>query len=175
STMPDVLSAMVALHAGIDADDAPTRIRDVVTELRVSEPLTLSEAAATLTPEPELVDDAWLTQSSLDGVVSAPTVFSSERAEPAVHEALTWNPGPVAPASAVATPSAPPALVLVAPAPEPSPYAPAVLPVRSSDVSELLDSFHVTAAAEERELRSALKEMAGLSLTPMPLPVASEG
>jgi hypothetical protein len=176
STMPDVLTAMVALHTGVDADEAPTRIRDVVTELRVAKSPALRETPPALTPEPELVDDAWLTQSSLDGVLSAPTLFESERAEPAVHEAVTWNPGPVEPSAVSATPSAPPALVvLVEVAPEPSPYAPAVLPVRSSDVSELLDSFHVTAAAEERELRSALKEMAGLSLTPMPLPIASEG
>jgi len=175
STMPDVLTAMVALHTGVDADEAPTRIRDVVTELRVTAPPVLRDAPPVLTPEPELVDDAWLTQSSLDGVVSAPARFESELAEPAVHEAVTWNPGPVAPSGVGGAPAAAPAFVLLEVAPEPSPYAPAVLPVRSSDVSELLDSFHVTAAAEERELRSALKEMAGLSLTPMPLPIASEG
>jgi len=175
STMPDVLTAMVALHTGVEADEAPTRIRDVVTELRVAALPSLHDTPSALTPEPELVDDAWLTQSSLDGVVSAPALFESELAEPAVHEAVTWCPGPVAPSAVGIASPAVPALVLVEVAPEPSPYAPAVLPVRSSDVSELLDSFHVTAAAEERELRSALKEMAGLSLTPMPLPIASEG
>ena len=69
----------------------------------------------------------------------------------------------------------PPALLILEPLPEPSPYAPAVLPSRTSDVSELLDSFHVSDAAEERELRSALKGMAGLELTPMPHPYVEEG
>jgi hypothetical protein len=179
STMPDVLSAMVALHTGVDADDAPTRIRDVVTQLRVVPAPVLSQAEPVPTaaepvptPEPELVDDAWLTQSSLEGVVSQPILFESERVDPEVHNALTWDPGPVA---SVSSRPLLPSLVIAPPAPEPSPYAPAVLPARSSDVSELLDSFHVSAAAEERELRSALKEIAGLSLTPMPVPIASEG
>jgi hypothetical protein len=163
SRMPDVLLAMVQLHAGIEADEAPTRIRDVVTELR---------PAAVLTPEPEMVDDAWLTQSSLDGVVTSAKLFESERVEAALHEAVTWQPGPVAP---VAGSPLPPALVIAQPVLEPSPYAPAVLPARSSDVSELLDSFYVTGAAEERELRSALKEMAGLELTPLPHPLIEEG
>jgi hypothetical protein len=191
SCMPDVLMAMVALHVGVDADDAPTRIRDVVTELRPAEPeavvapltpapdavatpLTPEPAAvvATLTPEPQDVDDAWLTHSSLVGVVSAPKIFESERVDPAFHEAVTWNPGPVAPLEAAALP---PALLIAEPAPELSPYAPAVLPCRSSDVSELLDSFYVSGATEERDLRSALKEMAGLELTPMPHPYVDEG
>jgi hypothetical protein len=123
-----------------------------------------------LTPEPELVDDAWLTHSSLSGVISAPVIFRSELAAPEVHDALTWNPGPVAPAAPL-----PPALVIAEPLPEPSPYAPAVLPARTSDVSELLDSFYVSDAAEERDLRSALKGMAGLELTPMPHPYVEEG
>jgi hypothetical protein len=166
SRLPDVLTAMVALHAGIDADEAPTRIRDVVTELRVV------PASPQVTPEPSLVEDAWLTQSSLEGVVSSAPIFptfESERVDPAIHEALTWDPGPVV--AATASPgSLPPGLLIVEPAPEPSPYAPAVLPSRTSDVSELLDSFYVSDAAEERELRSALKGMAGLELTPMPHP-----
>jgi hypothetical protein len=62
----------------------------------------------------------------------------------------------------------PAALIVREPAPEPVPYVPAELSVSSSDVSELAEDFHVSAAPEERELRSALKEMAGLSLTPLP-------
>ena len=193
SRMPDVLTAMLELHTGVDADEAPTRIRDVVTELRLAPtavPASLPTAAAAptsapaalvvpvsqalpaLTPEPELVEDAWLTHSSLTGLQSEPRRFESERVESAVHDALTWNPGPVAPAASVAVL---PPLVIVEPLPEPSPYAPAVLPVRTSDVSELLDSFYVSDAAEERELRSALKGMAGLELTPMPHPYVEEG
>jgi hypothetical protein len=223
SRMPDVLTAMVELHTGIDADEAPTRLRDVVTELWTGEPaatpaelaltpsvapadidvaltpapapaLALTPApapalvftpapvislaitpapAVALTPAPEVVEDAWLTTSSLSGVSSAPIIFQSELAAPEVHEALTWNPGPVA---LSATPAVlPPALVIAEPLPEPSPYAPAVLPSRTSEVSELLDSFHVSDAAEERDLRSALKEMAGLELTPMPHPYVEEG
>jgi hypothetical protein len=186
SCMPDVLTAMAALHTGIDADEAPTRIRDVVTELRVSQPSVHRAAVAAaplvaFTPEPQVVDDAWLTQSSLDGVVVEPKIFQSEQADPALHDAVTWNPGPVAPVAPVlaiveAAPSPmPPALMMVEAAPEPSPYAPAVLPARQSDVSELLDSFYVSGATEERELRSALKEMAGLDLTPMPHPYIEEG
>jgi hypothetical protein len=172
SRMPDVLTAMLELHTGVDADEAPTRIRDVVTELRVTPPPAVSAANDALTPAPELVDESWLTTSSLSGVTSAPVLFQSELADPEVHEALTWNPGPVAPA--VASPL-PPALVIAEPLPEPSPYAPAVLPSRTSDVSELLDSFYVSDATEERDLRSALKEMAGLELTPMPHPYVEEG
>lgn len=200
SCMPDVLMAMVALHTGVEADEAPTRLREVVTASR--EPVR--------TPEPEQVDDAWLTQSSLVGVVTAEAVaaeavaeqtldvvesnpplevvaspeasalldelasatrpFVSELADPVLHEALTWDPGPVVSSLSERSP-VPPALLLVEPLPEPSPYAPAVLPARSSDVSELLDSFYVSDAADERELRGALKEMAGLELTPMPHPL----
>ena len=65
-------------------------------------------------------------------------------------------------------------LLIVEQAPALSPLAPAVLPVQQSDVSELVDSFYVSGGAEEHELRSALKEMAGLELTPMPHPLASE-
>jgi hypothetical protein len=170
-----VVMAMLALHTGVDADDAPTRIRDVVTAPR--EPVLL-------TPEPEQVDDAWLTQSSLEAVVTFENVpepevlaplgepvhpFISELADPIVHDALTWDPGPVITSGML--PFAP-ALLIAAPEPEPSPYAPAVLPVRQSDVSELVDSFYVSDGTEERDLRGALKEMAGLELTPMPHPLA---
>lgn len=182
SCMPDVLTAMMALHTGFDPDEAPTRLREVVTALIAPAPQLLltpeppvvetAEPPVLLTPEPEHVDDAWLTQSSLSGVVtSAPQLFVSELADPALHEALTWNPGPVVPV-VVAPPPA--ALFITEPAPEPSPYAPAVLPSRQSDVSELLDSFYVSGGAEEQELRSALKEMAGLELTPMPHPLVEE-
>jgi hypothetical protein len=192
SRMPDVLTAMVSLHAGIDADDAPTRIRDVVTEMRpTGTELGVQPRLAPalpLTPAPAVVEDTWLTPSSVDHVEAADQVISSapflsELADPAVHEAMTWNPGPVAVGpdpkrgelvDAVVPSPLPPALLLV-PAPEPSPYAPAVLPARTSDVSELLDSFYVSDAAEERELRSALKGMAGLELTPMPHPLVEEG
>jgi hypothetical protein len=204
SCMPDVVMAMVALHTGVEADEAPTRLRDVITELR----------PPALTPEPELVEDSWLTHSSLEGLATAPKpalvelVELVELADPSVHEALTWNPGAVAEAEGEAvavaeaepeaaaegvpepepepepeielavllpdrTPEPMPATLLIAEsAPEPSPYAPAVLPARASDVSELVDSFHVSSAAEERELRGALKEIAGLDLTPMPRPYA---
>jgi hypothetical protein len=199
SCMPDVLMAMVTLHTGIEADEAPTRLREVVTAPREPEsepepepesepepepePEAMVQAAQALphTPEPEQVDDAWLTQSSLEGVVTlevdVPPLevvrpFVSELADPVLHEALTWDPGPVA--SSLRSPL-PPALLIAEPLPEPSPYAPAVLPARSSDVSELLDSFYVTGAAEERDLRGALKEMAGLELTPMPHPLVEEG
>lgn len=129
SRLPDVLTAMLELHTGVEADEAPTRLREVVT------------APKPTAPSPEVN----------------------------VHEALTWDPGPVAPSSSQVESAPPsPALLLVEPAPELSPYAPAVLPSRESDVSELLDSFHVSSAVEERELRGALKEMAGLELTPMP-------
>jgi hypothetical protein len=161
SRMPDVLSAMLELHTGVDADDAPTRLRDVVTAVALP-PL--------VTPEPEQVEDAWLTESSLVSVevvevTEEPLRFVSERLAPELHDALTWNPGPVV--SSFPSPP-PPLLTLAEPVLEPSPYAPAVLPARSSDVSELLDSFYVSGAAEERELRSALGEMAGIELTPMP-------
>jgi hypothetical protein len=49
-----------------------------------------------------------------------------------------------------------------------------VLATSVRDVSELVESFHVSGAAEEQELRSALKEMAGLELTPMPHPLVGE-
>jgi hypothetical protein len=103
--------------------------------------------------------------------VSAPRIFESERVDPALHEALTWNP----PEAAAVVAALPPALVIGEPAPEPSPYVPAVLPAQTSDVSELLDSFHVSGAAEDRDLRSTLKGMAGLELTPMPHPYVEEG
>ncbi len=191
SRMPDVLTAMVTLHTGLDADDAPTRIRDVVTELRAvsptleAEPPLVSPPPPQLTPEPEPVQDTWLTHSSLEGLITSAATPETEAVDPAVHEALTWNPGAVAPAprsgptfaTAGASPSPlpPPTLLILEPAPEPSPYAPAVLPARTSDVSELLDSFYVSDAAEERDLRSALKGMAGLELTPMPHPYVEEG
>ena len=125
SCMPDVLAAMAELHTGIDADEAPTRIRDVVTELYVSEPVVReAEPPAApppaLTPEPQIVDDAWLTQSSLEGVVVEPKIFESEQVDPALHDAVTWNPGPVAPA-----PVAPVLVTSVATEPvaeEPSPH-----------------------------------------------------
>jgi hypothetical protein len=126
---------------------------------------------AELTPAPV----AELTPAPVAPVVEpieAPRLFVSEQADPALHEALTWNPGPVAPLQLQALP---PALLIAEPEPELSPYAPAVLPARQSDVSELLDSFYVSGAAEERELRSTLKGMAGLDLTPMPQPYVEEG
>jgi hypothetical protein len=216
SRLPDVLTAMVELHAGVGADEAPTRIRDVVTELRVApapvvverDPSPIAELTpspvAELTPSPVVeltplpveltpspaapvvelaeltpalaapaVELAELTPVPLAPVIElvelaeAPRLFESEQADPALHEALTWNPGPVAEAQLQPLP---PALLIAEPEPELSPYAPAVLPSRQSDVSELLDSFYVSDAAEERELRSALKGMAGLDLTPMPHP-----
>jgi hypothetical protein len=193
SILPDVLGAMVELHTGFDIDEAPTRLREVVTELLPEaepplEPFEMSPSEQApealpfplvslvssepwVTPEPEEVEDTWLTASSLAGVVSVPTLFVSERAAPELHEALTWDPGPVV----CSMPSPPPpALFISAPALEPSPYAPAVLPALRRDVSELLDSFHVSGAAEEQELCSALKDMAGLELTPMPRPAVEE-
>jgi hypothetical protein len=164
--MPDVLSAMLELHTGVQADEAPTRLREVVTEL-----LPVVPPTAMTTPEPQQVDDGWLTPSSLEGVVTSAPLFISERVEPERHEALTWNPGPVVASSAEPPP---PALLIGEPAPEPSPYAPAVLPTSNSEVSELLDSFYVSGAAEEGQLRSALKEMAGLELTPLPHPLIEE-
>src|SRR5262249_22327404 len=117
SCLPDIVTAMVTLHAGVDADDAPTRIRDVVTELRAA-------------PAP---------RKSVEQSPPAPrrTVEQSlpeaERIDPAVHEAVTWNPGPVQPAAERASV---PALLVTEPSLlEPSPFAPAVLPARSSDVS----------------------------------------
>jgi hypothetical protein len=196
SGMPDVVMAMLALHTGVEADEAPTRLREVVTAAREPEPEPLvqacqapepepepepsvqaSQAPPPHTPEPEQVDDTWLTQSSLEDIVTDEVAvpplevvrpFISELADPVLHEALTWDPGPVV--SSHRSPL-PPALLLAEPLPEPSPYAPAVLPARSSDVSELVDSFYVSDAAEERDLRGALKEMAGLELTPMPHPL----
>ncbi len=142
SRIPDVLSAMLALHVGIEADEAPTRLRGVVTE-PIAEPQ----------PQPQPV-----------------AVPVQELCEPAVHEALTWNPGAVA----ERVPEAAPQLHVIEPELPLEPYAPAVLPARISDVSELLDSFHVSGASEERELRGALKEMAGLELTPLAFPLVEE-
>jgi hypothetical protein len=139
SRIPDVLSAMLALHVGIEADEAPTRLRGVVTE-------PLAESL----PQPQ----------------SQP-VPVQELCEPAVHEALTWNPGAVE----ERVPEAALRLHVIEPELPLEPYAPAVLPARISDVSELLDSFHVSGASEERELRGALKEMAGLELTPLAYPL----
>lgn len=157
SRLPDVLTAMLELHTGVSADEAPTRLRDVVTEPRSPSP----------TPEPQLVQDSWLTQSSIDAVAVAPRDLEPERIDTSVHEAVTWNPGPVL--------FAPPT-----PASRPLPKAagstpPPALPTRCSDVSELADAFHVSGGAEERLLRSALKEMAGLDPTPMPHPLLEEG
>jgi hypothetical protein len=181
SCMPDVLMAMVALHTGVEADEAPTRLREVVTAWSEPEPVPESIVHASQellhTPEPEQVDETWLTQSSLEDVVTLEVdlpplevvrPFVSELADPALHDALTWDPGPVV--SSLRSPL-PPALLIAEPPPEPSPYAPAVLPERSSEVSELLDSFYVSDAAEERDLRGALKEMAGLEPTPMAQPL----
>ncbi len=219
SCLPDVLTAMIELHAGLEPDEAPTRLRDVVTAPR----------PAQLTPPLEVVDgDERPALGSLQGVsisaeaqggnaASADVIALVEVADPAVHDALTWNPGPVAPWPAAAaelntaltaelepaptaelerapaeahdpaptgelepvpaealepTPQLPveptplAASLLIAEPVELSPYAPAVLPARESDVSELLDSFHVTSAVEERELRAALKEIAGVDPTP---------
>lgn len=213
SQMPDVLTAMLELHTGLDADDAPTRLREVVTEL-----LAVVQPVPLFTPEPQQVEDTWLTQSSLDDVVTS----QAELVDPALYEAATWNPAPVAPIApaastvvetpvvvpvAVAEPELllyrfeseqadpaehealtwypaavtsegsplPPALLVGAPAAEPSPYAPAVLPTRRHDVAELVDSFYVSGGSEETELRSALKEMAGIELTPMSHPFVDEG
>jgi hypothetical protein len=182
SVLPDVLTAMVELHTGVDGDEAPTRLREVVTELRAEgspageppdENVEALELDVTWTAEPESVEDEWLSQSSLEDVVSAPVAvrFESERAAPEVHDAPTWHPAPVVPAVAVLVP---PALLMAEPEPEPSPYVPAVLPVRSRDVTDLLDSFYVTGATAELELRGALKQMAGLELTPMPHPLVDE-
>jgi hypothetical protein len=206
SLLPDVVTAMVELHTGLDSDEAPTRLREAVTELKseaptpldvLSElpphevlelegvqetaepeptalplpPVVLAPRSSRITPEPEQVQDEWLTASSLVGVISAPTLFVSERVAPELHEASTWDPGPV-----VCTLSSPvpPALLIAEPPLEPSPYAPAALVTSVRDVSELVESFHVSGAAEEQELRSALKEMAGLELTPMPHPLVGE-
>lgn len=179
SVLPDVLTAMVELHTGLDGDEAPTRLREVVTELRTEEPAQVEaedenveelELEVTWTAEPEPVEDEWLSQSSLEDVVSAPVAvrFESERAAPEVHDAPTWHPAPVVPTPAVLVP---PALLMAEPEPEPSPYVPAVLPARSRPVTDLLDAFQVTGGAEEQELRGALKQMAGLELTPMPHPL----
>lgn len=195
SVLPDVLTAMVALHTGVQEDEQPTRLRDVVTasadddlEDQVTPPLPvalvdspeaepLAEAAEpSLEAELPLIAEAEPLLADVQSEeVAAPVyepapLFVSELTDPVVHEALTWNPGPV---HTRQTPL-PPTLLLAEPAPEPSPYAPAVLPARSSDVSELLDSFHVSGAAEEGELRGALKEMAGLEPTPMPHPLVDE-
>lgn len=201
SRLPDVLSAMLELHTGLDADEAPTRLREVVTEL-----LAIVQPVPLLTPEPQPVDELEtpislvevaprfepppvvaielpdpvdtelheaLTWNPAPVAVDEPEPptqsfvyrFESERAAPELHEALTWYPAPV---TANESPL-PPEMLIAEPSLEPSPYAPAVLPGRSSDVSELVDAFYVSGQSEERELRSALKEMAGLDLTPMPL------
>jgi hypothetical protein len=187
SRMPDVIMAMVELHTGVDADEAPTRLRDVVTAVAATPaPVVVESVPAPVVvesvPAPVVVESVpapVVVESVPAPVVAAEPVvqlFVSELADSAVHDALTWNPGPVAPvANSDVVSSLPAALLIAEPAPEPSPYAPAVLPARSSDVSELLDSFYVSGAAEEHELRSALKEMAGLSLTPMPVPLIEEG
>ena len=219
SQLPDVVAAMLELHTGIDADDAPTRLREVVTEL-----LAIVQPVPLLTPEPQQVEDAWLTQSSIDEVATSASPFEDETppleaevVDPALYEAATWNPAPVAPipvpvaaelapapapapeptpapeplvvyrfeseqldpaqhealtwypAPVTSDPTPLPAALLVVEAmPELSPYAPAVLPAQSHQVSELVDSFYVSGGSEDTELRSALKEMAGIELTPMP-------
>jgi hypothetical protein len=236
SQLPDVVTAMLELHTGLDADDAPTRLRDVVTEL-----LAVVQPVPLLTPEPQQVEDAWLTQSSLDEVATSAEALDHETppsiaevVDPALFEAATWNPGPVVPiAVAVAVAPAaepepapepepepapepepepepeplvlyafeserldpaqhealtwypapvtsevsplPPALLLTAAALEPSPYAPAVLPAPRHDVADLVDSFYVSGGSEDAQLRSALKEMAGIELTPLPHPLIEEG
>jgi hypothetical protein len=180
SRIPDVLTAMVELHTGFESDEAPTRLREVLTELRIEAEPAPSAApvrlAPVMTPEPEQVEDAWLTASSLESlgpvIMSDATLFISELAEPELHDALTWNPGPVVTSAPIPLP---PALLMAEPELSPSPYAPAVLPAQTSDVAELLDSFYVSGATEEQDLRSALKEMAGLELTPMPHPRVEEG
>jgi hypothetical protein len=212
---------MLELHTGLDADDAPTRLREVVTEL-----LAVVQPVPVFTPEPQQVEDAWLTQSSLEDVASVLTAdhetpaIEAEIVDPALHEAMTWNPAPVAEIAAPSPPPEPPAPPLIEPAPEvvvyrfeselaepeahealtwypapvtseqsplppallvgepppeASPYAPAVLPAQSHEVAELVESFYVSGGSEELELRSALKEMAGLELTPMPRPFVEEG
>jgi hypothetical protein len=123
------------------------------------------EVAPIAEPEPEPEPEPSAPMEQVEAICH---LFESELAEPVVHEALTWDPGPVI--SSALLPLAP-APQSAAPEPEPSPYVPAVLPVRQSDVSELLDSFYVSEGSEERELRGALKEMAGLELTPMPHPL----
>ncbi|HYP87584.1 MAG TPA: hypothetical protein VEQ59_05515, partial [Polyangiaceae bacterium] len=176
SSLPDVLTAMLELHTGLDADEAPTRLREVVTEL-----LAIVQPVPLFTPEPQDVEETWLTESSLaDIVTSAPLLdanepaverraFVSELADPETHEAVTLYPGPVTSATPL-----PPELLIAEQAPQPSPYAPAVLPTSSSDVSELVDSFYVSGGAEDALLRSTLKEMAGLDLTPLPHPYIDE-
>ncbi len=173
SCLPDVLSAMLELHTGVAADEALTRLRDVVTETGEAAPVPVGPA-----PESDSSsDDEWMVVSSLSGVESE--VVASEAANAAVHDALTWAPAPVAPrvqarVATVATPGLPPR-ALGLPPPEASRPPQVPLPTRQSDVTELLQSFHVSGAAEEHELRGALKEMAGLELTPMPLAYVDEG
>jgi hypothetical protein len=179
STMPDVLLAMVTLHAGVEPDEAPTRLREVVTAevaLAGPAPSAIADAPSEARNEarsdevPLLPFDAPLDAEPVVLPIEPYTLFHSELAEPELHEALTWDPGPVVSSAA----QVPFALQIAEPPPELSPLAPAVLPARQSEVSDLVDSFYVSGGAEEHELRSALKEMAGLELTPMPHPLVSE-
>jgi hypothetical protein len=50
-----VLTAMLELHTGVEADEAPTRIRDVVTDLRIPSAELSLAAWPQLTPEPPAV------------------------------------------------------------------------------------------------------------------------
>jgi len=61
--------------------------------------------------------------------------------------------------------------VLPAPAPEPPPPRPTYRP-RRSDVGALLDGFAVTEARTLKEISRELKQIAGVSGTPCPPPVA---
>ncbi len=195
SALPDVVTAMAAWYTGFEEDEIPTRIRNVVTALgTVSEPaasafddahsgrVAASEAEPVAASEAELPVDVELvamaevtlqgeTEVEVEAEPEWTTLFISELGEPALHEALTWDPGPVVSSSSAALA---PSLVIGEPEPELSPYAPAVLPSNQSDVAELLESFHLSGATEERELRGALKEMAGLELTPMPHPLVED-
>ncbi len=56
------------------------------------------------------------------------------------------------------------------PMPEVQPLSPgvAIVPSRQSDVSELLQNFQVAQDDSSQGLRRAIKEMAGLDLTPAP-------
>ncbi|HEY6081281.1 MAG TPA: hypothetical protein VIW29_20845 [Polyangiaceae bacterium] len=182
SRLPDVLSAMLALHVGVmeaeaeaeveaEADAAPTLLRDVVTEPRAVPPPPIRfEVEAPPASAPDIVLSApdIVLSDEPELVLSEP---SFEPVDPAVHEALTWNPGPVVAHMLVV----PASLRIAEPELPLEPYAPAVLESHISDVSELLDAFHVSGASEERELRGALKEMAGLEPTPMPHPLVEEG
>jgi hypothetical protein len=145
-----------------------------------AEPVVASEAEPVVASEAELpvdVEPVGMVEVTLQGETAGEaepewtTLFISELGEPAMHEALTWDPGPVVSSSSAALA---PSLVIGEPEPELSPYAPAVLPSTQSDVAALLESFHLSGATEERELRGALKEMAGLELTPMPHPLVED-